>query len=98
MQELRDALAERLDEAVWEWLAPHARRDALLMVDRRLDLLDVGMAIADDNIPVVQEWVKQQLLYKPSPEQLSYWENEPTQRFQALIVQPFVLVQATNHQ
>ncbi|NJN85873.1 MAG: DUF2288 family protein [Leptolyngbyaceae cyanobacterium SL_7_1] len=93
MQELRDALAERLDEAEWEWLAPHARRSALFVVDGDLDLLDVGVAIANDNVSSVERWIHQQLLYKPSQQQLSDWESDRSQRFRALIVQPFVLVQ-----
>lgn len=93
MEDLRAEMAEMVDEAEWEWLMPHARRDAILMVDKNLDLLDVGVAIASDNVRSVQGWIDQHLLYKPSPEQLSDWAGTPTIRFSALIVQPFVLVQ-----
>ncbi len=92
--DLRTELTESLDEAEWDWLSPHARRDALLVVDHTLDLVDVGLAIASDNVSSVQGWIQQQLLYKPSPEQLSDWEGNPITRFNALIVQPFVLIQA----
>lgn len=93
MENLRAELAEMLDEAEWEWLMPHAQRDAVVMVDPGLDLLDVGVAIASDNVSTVQHWISEQLLYKPSPEQLSDWGNDRTRRFNALIVQPYVLVQ-----
>jgi hypothetical protein len=57
-----------------------------------LDLLDVGVAIAQDDTLSVQHWISEQLLHKPSPEQLADWNSDQTKRFQALIVQPFVLV------
>ena len=93
MQDLRGELAETLDEAEWDWLMPHAKRDAIVMVASELDLLDVGVAIVRDETATVQGWIGQQQLYKPSPEQLSAWSNEPNRRFKALIVQPYVLVQ-----
>ena len=93
MQDLRAELAETLDEAEWEWLMPHAKRDAIVIVAPELNLLDVGVAIASDDKANVESWINQQQLSKPSPEQLSDWGNEPTRRFKALIVQPYVLVQ-----
>jgi hypothetical protein len=93
MEKLRAELAELLDEAEWEWLIPHVQRDVVVMVDPGLDLLDVGVAIASDNTPSVEHWISEQLLAKPSPEQLMEWANERDRRFKALIVQPYVLVQ-----
>ena len=93
MQDLRAELAETLDEAEWEWLMPHAKRDAIVIVAPELNLLDVGVAIASDDKASVESWINQQQLSKPSPEQLSDWGNEPTRRVKALIVQPYVLVQ-----
>jgi hypothetical protein len=93
MSDLRAELAETVDEAQWEWLQPHAKRDAVLVVDRQLDLVDVGMAIANDNVASVQQWIGQNLLAKPSSAQLSTWADNPAQRFSALIIQPYVLVQ-----
>ncbi|NET54233.1 MAG: DUF2288 family protein, partial [Merismopedia sp. SIO2A8] len=31
MQDLRTQLAEALDEAAWEWLVPHAKRDVVVV-------------------------------------------------------------------
>jgi hypothetical protein len=93
MQDLRAELAEMLDEAEWEWLMPHAQRDAVVLVDPNLDLLDVGVAIVSDNALAVQHWISEQQLCKPSAEQLADWSNDRTRRFNALIVQPYVLVQ-----
>jgi hypothetical protein len=93
MQNLHTELAAMVDEAEWEWLMPHAQRDAVVMVTSELNLVDVGVAIASDNVPAVQRWISEQLIYKPSSEQLSDWASDRTRRFNALIVQPYVLVQ-----
>jgi hypothetical protein len=89
VENLREELEKSLDEAEWEWLMPHAQRDVIVVVDPALDLLDVGVAIASDNTTSVE-----QLIGKPSPEQLVEWAGDRTRRrFRALIVQPYVLVQ-----
>lgn len=93
MQDVRAELAENLDEAEWDWLKPHTQRDMVLVVNHKLDLLDVGVAIACDDVLSVQHWISEQLLHKPLPNQLADWNNDQTKRFQALIVQPFILVQ-----
>lgn len=71
MEDLRAELAEMMDEAEWEWLIPHAQREAVVMVTPGLDLLDVGVAIASDNVPAVQHWISEQMIYKPSQEQIA---------------------------
>lgn len=93
MQDLRAELAENLDEAEWEWLKSHVQRDVVVVVAQSLDLLDVGVAIANDNVTSVQHWISEQLIAKPSPEQMQIWNSDRATRFSALIVQPYVLVQ-----
>jgi hypothetical protein len=93
MQDLRSELAKTLDQAEWSWLSPHLQRNSLIIVDANLNLLDVGVAIATDDTTLVQRWIAEQLIYKPSPEQISTWNAKQTKPFQALIVQPYVLVQ-----
>jgi len=93
MNDLRAELAESLDEAEWEWLQPHALRDSLIVVEPQLDLLDVGVAIANDNTLSVQHWIAEHLIHKPSSREIATWEHSQGQRFTALIVQPYVLIQ-----
>lgn len=93
MDDLRAELEEMVDEATWEDLIPHAQREGVLVVNPALDLLEVGVAIASDNVPTVQTWIGNQSLYKPSQEQIRHWDTTPEKRFNALIIQPFVLIQ-----
>ncbi|NEP55657.1 MAG: DUF2288 family protein [Symploca sp. SIO2G7] len=96
MQDLRAQLAEALDQATWEWLIPHVKRDAVVVVTQELDLLDVGVAIANDDVSSVQHWISEQLVHKPFSEELTIWNTNKAKIFQALIVQPYVLVQETS--
>jgi hypothetical protein len=92
MENLREQLAEILDEAELEWLKPHIQKDVVILVVPDLDLLDVGVAIASDNTQSIQHWIGEQLLVKPSPEILNRWNANPHQKFQAIIIQPYILV------
>lgn len=93
MSDLRAELAESLDEAQWDWLIPHAKRDSVIVVSPELNLLDVGVAIASDNTTSVQHWISESLIAKPTSTQLNDWNLDRSKRFQALILQPYVLVQ-----
>lgn len=93
MPDLRAELAANLDEAEWEWLIPHVQRDAVVVVASGLDLVDVGIAIASNNVSTVQHWISEQLIAKPSTIQMSDWNSDRSKRFNSLIVQPYVLVQ-----
>ncbi|MDJ0728652.1 MAG: DUF2288 domain-containing protein [Crocosphaera sp.] len=94
MEELRKRLKEDMADVNWNDIKPHAQRDAVIVVNEKLDLLDVGVAIAQDDKIVVEHWITEQLISKPSNQQLSDWNINPTQVFKTLIVQPFVLVQS----
>lgn len=93
MQDLKAELAEAIDQAEWNWLAPHAERNSLIVVAPGLSLVDVGAAIAADDVMYVQRWIDEALIYKPSPDQVAAWNTVQDKRFDALIVQPYVLVQ-----
>lgn len=94
MSNIKTQLSEQLASIEWNLLIPHAQRDAVVIVKDQLNLLDVGVAVAEDDSTQVQNWIAQQLIYKPSPQDLSSWNSEPQKQFMTLIVDPFVLVQA----
>jgi hypothetical protein len=94
MSDVKTQLIKDLAPMDWETLIPHAKRDAVIVVDGALDLVEVGVAIAEDNAVVVQNWLSELLLHKPSQKELNDWNAEPEKQFNTLIVQPFVLVTA----
>ncbi len=91
-QDLKAELTQNLDQAEWEWLIPHAMRDAVIVVTNELDLLDVGAAVASNNLSLVQHWIEEALIAKPSSQQLGEWNTKRQKQFNTLIVQPYVLV------
>lgn len=96
-QELRQKLSSMVGPAEWHWLKPHIARDAVVFVNPGLDLLEVGIALTNDNVQAVQRWIGEQLLTKPTAAQLQNWGSEgPSQPLRSLIVQPYVLVQMLN--
>ena len=90
-QDLRQTLIDLLDEAEMDWLQPHLDREVVVWVDDSLDLVDVGMAIAQDDANTVRRWIEEQFLIKPDADRIAQWV--PSMRFRALIVQPYVLIQ-----
>jgi len=94
VSELRTKLADEVLDAVWDDLAPHHARGAMIVADGTLDLLDVAEAIARDDQQAVVAWLGEGTLNKASPALAEAWAAaDPSPRFQAVIVQPFVVVQ-----
>jgi hypothetical protein len=92
MTSIQEQLAQDLADVSWKDIIPHCQRDAVIVVYEGLDMIEVGVAIAQDNIAQVQVWVEEQLLQKPSAQQLSLWNQSPEQLFSVLIVAPYVLM------
>jgi hypothetical protein len=93
MTDIRQQLQEELAPMDWGTLTPHAKRDAVIVVDGSLDLVTVGLAIATDRVSEVNHWISELLIHKPSESELTAWNDQPGQEFQTLIVQPYVLIQ-----
>lgn len=92
MNPIQQQLATELASMDWGAIMPHAKRDAVIVVDESLDLVTVGTAIATDQVSQVNHWISELLIYKPSEAELTAWNQQPDQEFQTLIVQPFVLI------
>jgi hypothetical protein len=89
---MREKLAATMGEVFWSDLRAHAARDALVVVDDGLDLLDVGEALATDDARRVGAWIEEGKIKKPSAEELARWPGDEGARFESLIVAPFVLI------
>jgi hypothetical protein len=94
MTSIQEQLAQDLANVSWKDIIPHCQRDAVIVVYEGLDMIEVGAAIAQDKVAQVQAWVEEQLLQKPTAQQLSLWNQSPEQPFSVLIVQPYVLISA----
>ena len=93
MSEMVESFKRDIAEVNWRELKIHLKRDAIIVVSAELDLVDVGVAVADDDKVLVETWITASQLEKPTEKQLESWEQESAQRFRMLIVQPYILIQ-----
>jgi hypothetical protein len=70
----------------------HLARDAVIVVDASLDLLEVGEAVARDDKSRVAAWIESGLVRKPTLEMIEVWSKIEGPAWTALVVQPFVLL------
>jgi len=76
----------------WEELQPFFARGALLQVAGDADLVEVALAVAEDDQTKVAAWLHGGQLSKMQPEQAQDWlERDPD--LWAVVVAPWVLVQ-----
>ncbi len=89
----REELGRTVDVAEWSWLRAHLERGGLIVVDRDLDLVEVGLKVAADDAAAISAWITDRNLTKPSAAQIAVWDLEQGKRFRTLIVSPYVLIQ-----
>lgn len=92
MAAMRDELLAKLGVVLWSDLQAHAKRDALIVVTGALDILDAGVALAQNDAARVQQWIQSGRLTKPTAAEIELWSIDSAARFDALIVAPFVLI------
>ena len=97
MSEARLRFEKDLAEVDWKALRIHLQRDALILVAPQLDLVTVACKVAADATAEVEAWITQQLLQKPSAEQLQSWEAHLDKPFRMLIAAPYILIQEVCH-
>lgn len=93
MTDVKEELAAKIDVADWHMLRAHLERGGLIVVDSLLDLVEVGVGIAADDVKAIERWLLSGLLGKPTARQIEQWDAEQGKRFLCLIVSPYVLVQ-----
>ena len=79
--------------ATWHTIRPHLNRDAVIVVSHSLELREVAEKIGADDTAVIQAWIDDGSVSKPSAQQIETWNQKPEEEFQCAIVQPFVLMQ-----
>ncbi|MFO0546839.1 MAG: DUF2288 family protein [Polyangiaceae bacterium] len=90
---VRYQLERRRGAVFYSDLAAHIARDAVFVVRADLDLVDCGVAVAQDSVEIVRGWIEGGKLRKPSVAERASWPLETGRRWLAIVVQPFVLVQ-----
>lgn len=98
MDDVRNKLRGEVLSTYWEDLAPHHQRGGLLLLAPTHDFLDVAVALAEDDTVRVKGWLTSGALWRASERDRAKYEvdaeEESGQRFQFVVVQPWVLAQA----
>lgn len=89
---MRETLAAALGNVFFSDLRAHLARGVVVIVGPDLDILDVGEALAADDKAKVAAWIEKEQLRKPSLIELEAWSKIQDDRWESLVVAPFVLV------
>ena len=93
VEALRIKLTERLGPVFFADMRAHLERDAVIVISPGVALIEVAVAVADDDAAQVEGWIRDGSMRKPSKRERAEWPNEENRTWLAVIVQPFVLVQ-----
>ncbi len=86
---LADKFKEEIGTVSWSWLWPHEKRKILFRVAEELDLVEVAIAVAEDQTAKVKFWLENDDLTQPTVKQVAKW-GKSGGLFQAVIVKPYV--------
>ena len=87
---IKEKLKNEINQCSWELLAPHQKSGALYLIEADLDLLDVAVQIAEDNVDKIQDWLSQKQLSRINDHQAS---ELCAKSFKFVIVRPYVIAQ-----
>ncbi len=91
--ELKEKVEGQIDLASWTMLSEHNERGAVVIVHPDIDLVEVAVEVAQDNVTSVQGWLDSGMIFKPEESQVQAFNTQPERQFKFIIVQPYVLVQ-----
>lgn len=91
--ELKEKLSSEVLETTWKPLAEHYARGVVYYLEPELDIVDVGEAMATDEVGVIKKWLDDGLLYTPTTDQATQFADDLDQKFAMLIIEPYVLIQ-----
>ncbi|MFZ9001699.1 MAG: DUF2288 family protein [Bacteriovoracaceae bacterium] len=92
--ELKQKLVTEIETCDWSMLSIHNKRDAIVIVESSIELVDAAVALATDDVSLVKSWQDTAQIRRPRPEEIEAWEKSPNEKLaKFLIIQPFVLIQ-----
>ena len=98
-EELRKKLTDEIETCSWSILKEHHLRKVVFVINEELNLVDVAIALALDEVDKVKTWKDSGDFREPDSYEIENWEKDPdTKIAKFIIVQPFVLIQKMVHQ
>lgn len=94
---LKADLNQHSGKLAWSELERHFARGVVLKVAVELDLIDVAVAMVENNCDTISGWVDHAAVEPVSTEDAKRWHDQ-TSTFWAVVVAPWVLIQECNEQ
>ena len=94
-QELIARLNSETAKIDWHELQKHYALGNVLAVAEGGDLIQVAIALHQDNSAQIQQWLDEKVVLEVSDQQALAWYESNTTVW-ALVIQPFILVQAVS--
>ena len=92
--ELKKKFQGEIDQADWEMLAPHHERQTLFKVSRDLDIFDVAIDLAIDNVEEVKKYLESNQLTRLEDDEVLEYSKDKNKFFaNFLVIQPYVIFQ-----
>lgn len=90
----KEELKQQIDIASWDLLRAHLERGGIIIVNNNLDLSEVAFSIASDKKEIVERWLANSLIAKPTSDQIQSWDSVRFSKiFSTIIISPFILIQ-----
>ena len=87
----RKRLYAELAGADWRILYSHFQRNALLTISGNLDLVEAGVSFAEQDSEQIWKWFDEGKLSRPTPKQVSDWNENPKRQFLFLVCRDYVI-------
>lgn len=92
--DLSSGLKSQIISCSWDDLSGFLTKTEMILVDSSLRLEEVGVAVAEDKVAEVQEWLDKGLLRKVDiADDQQIRQLSAIESFRLLVVSPFALVQ-----
>lgn len=95
-KELRVLLNTETGKISWQELQPYFARGVVVLVEEKLDLIDVAVEFISDNKQQVKKWLSRGVVAMVSNEQAKIWVSENPVLW-SVVAAPWVLVQKQKH-
>jgi len=94
--ELRMMLNTETGKISWQELQKHFARGVVILVEDKLDLVNVAVEFIKDNKQQVEEWLSHGVVAMVSNEQAKIWASENPVLW-SVVAAPWVLIQKQKH-
>jgi hypothetical protein len=88
--QIKEELKKFHHEIDFKGLVPYFAQGILRIVED-IDLFDAGVAIAQDQVQTIKNWMDSNQLRELTTKEVELWNEDCSLRFEFIIVQPFVI-------